>query len=98
MTLKATYAKLEEVPEAHRELYVEKDGKFSLAVDGLVGKDKLDEFRSNNVQLKKQIEDLQSKFDGVDPELFRELNEKAEKERTKNSLLPTRSMIWSLNA
>lgn len=83
MTLKATYAKQEEIPEAHREFYIEKDGKFSLTVEGLVGKEKLDEFRVSNISLKKQIEDLNAKFDGVDPDVFRELNEKAEKERTK---------------
>jgi hypothetical protein len=83
MTLKATYAKLEEIPEAHREFYAEKDGKFNLAVEGLIGKDKLDEFRTNNVQLKKQLEELTTRFDGVDPELFRELNDKAERERQK---------------
>ena len=83
MTLKATYAKIDEIPEAHREFYVEKEGKFSLAVEGLVGKEKLDEFRTTNVTLRKQIEDLNAKFEGIDPDVFRELNEKAEKERTK---------------
>jgi hypothetical protein len=83
MTIKSTYAKLEDIPEAHRDLYVEKDGKFILPVEGMVSKDRLEEFRTNNVALKKQVEDLTSKFDGIDPELFRELSEKAEKERTK---------------
>lgn len=83
MTLKATYAKLEEIPEAHREFYVEKDGKFSLTVEGLVSKDRLDEFRETNVALKKQVEELNEKFTDIDPELYREMREKAEKERTK---------------
>jgi len=83
MTLKATYAKQEEIPEAHREFYAEKDGKFSLAVEGLVGKDKLDEFRNNNVALKKQLEELTEKFGEIDLDLYNELREKAEKERTK---------------
>jgi hypothetical protein len=83
MTIKAAYAKLEEIPEAHRDLYVEKDGKFSLAVEGLVGKDKLDEFRNGNIALKKQIEELTEKFADIDPEVYREMSEKAEKERTK---------------
>jgi hypothetical protein len=83
MTLKATYTKQEEIPEAQREFYVEKDGKFSLAVEGLVGKEKLDEFRNNNLELKKQIEELNTKFGDIDPDLYREMSEKAEKERTK---------------
>jgi hypothetical protein len=83
MTIKARIKTLEEAPEEIRSLYVEKDGEFSLAVEGLVGKEKLDEFRVSNISLKKQIEDLNAKFEGVDPDVFRELNEKAEKERTK---------------
>jgi hypothetical protein len=83
MSLKATYAKQDEIPEAHRDLYIEKDGKFSLAVEGMVAKDRLDEFRESNLSLKKQVEDLTAKFSDIDPELYREMSEKAEKERTK---------------
>jgi len=83
MALKASYDKQEDVPEAYRDLYIEKDGKHTLAVEGLVPKDRVDQFRESNLSLKKQLEDLNAKFDGVDPDVFRELNEKAEKERTK---------------
>lgn len=83
MSLKAKLKSLDEVPEAVRSLYVEKDGEFALQVEGMVGKEKLDEFRTTNIELKKQIEALTEKFDGVDPELFKELNSKAQKERDK---------------
>jgi hypothetical protein len=83
MTLKATYTKIEEIPEAARDLYTEKDGKFSLAVEGLIGKEKLQEFRDSNIALKKQIEELTEKFGDIDPEQYREMKEKAEKQRTK---------------
>lgn len=83
MSIKARVKTLDEVPEAARSLYVEKDGEFVLPVEGMVTKDKLDEFRSTNIALKKQVEELTEKFGDIDPEHYRELNEKAEKERTK---------------
>jgi hypothetical protein len=83
MPLKTRIKSLEEVPEAVREFYTEQDGEFFLPVEGMVPKDKLDEFRTNNVELKKQLEALEEKFDGVDPEVFRELSTKAQKERDK---------------
>jgi hypothetical protein len=81
--LKTRIKSLEEVPEAVREFYTEQDGEFFLPVEGMVPKDKLDEFRTNNVDLKKQLEAIQEKFDGVDPDVFRELSAKAQKERDK---------------
>src|SRR5580693_1005314 len=83
MPLKTRVKSLEEVPEAVREFYTEQDGEFFLPVEGMVTKDKLDEFRTNNVELKKQLEALEEKFDGVDPDVFRELSTKAQKERDK---------------
>ena len=83
MTVKSRVKSLDEVPEAARSLYVEQDGEFFLPVEGMVPKDKLDEFRTNNVDLKKQLEAFQEKFDGVDPDVFRELSAKAQKERDK---------------
>ena len=83
MTIKARIKTLEEAPEAVRSLYVEKDGEFVLPIEGMVSKDKLDEFRATNIELKKQVEALTDKFGDIDPDRYRELNEKAEKERSK---------------
>jgi hypothetical protein len=83
MALKSRIKTLEEVPEAARSLYVEQDGEFFLPVEGMVPKEKLDEFRTNNVELKKQLEGLVERYDGVDPDVFRELSAKAQKERDK---------------
>lgn len=83
MALKLTVASLDEVPEEHRALYVEKDGKYALPVEGAVEKARLDEFRDGNVALKKQIEELQAKFNGIDPEAARELLEQQKKQRNK---------------
>lgn len=83
MSIKARIKTLEEAPEAIRSLYVEKDGEFVLPVEGMVAKDKLDEFRQSNIDLKKQIETITEKYDGIDPEGARKLAEKAIKERDK---------------
>lgn len=83
MTIKARVKTLDEVPENLRSLYSERDGEYALQIEGMVSKEKLDEFRNSNIELKKQLETLTDKFDGVDPELFKELSAKAQKERDK---------------
>ena len=66
MALQATVQELDNVPEALRSEYVEKDGSYHLNVEGMVDKSKLDDFRTNNVKLLKDIETLQGKFKNVD--------------------------------
>lgn len=83
MSLKLQIDKLEDAPEAARSLYVEKEGKFVLPVEGVVDKSKLDEFRSNNVALKSQLDELAKKFDGVDPAEFKRLSEEHSKVKNK---------------
>lgn len=83
MTLKARLKSLDEAPEAVRSLYVEQNGEFVLPIEGMVSKDRLDEFRTNNVELKRQIDELTAKFEGIDPDEYRTLSDKAERERTK---------------
>lgn len=69
MGMKYQIDKLEEVPEASRALYVAKDGKYVLDVDGVVAKDKLDEFRNNNINLQQQMDKLKH----IDPVKYQEL-------------------------
>lgn len=83
MKLKFRVKSLSEVPEAFHSLYAEKGGEFVLEVDGAVSKDKLDEFRDSNIALKKQMDEIQAKFGDIDPDRYRELSEKAQKERDK---------------
>ena len=78
MGLKHTVDKLEDVPENVRTLYKAEGAKFVLDVDGVVPKERLDEFRNNNLQLQQQID----RFKGIDPakhaellEVQRQLNE-----------------------
>ena len=69
MSLRYQVDTLDEVPEGLRDHYeeVHRNGKtvFVLQVEGAVGKDKVDEFRTNNIALKKQLEDFQTRFDGI---------------------------------
>jgi len=54
--LKPLVEVIDEVPEILRPFYAEgDDGKFRLQVDGLVGKEKLAEFRNTNTELMKQL-------------------------------------------
>jgi hypothetical protein len=71
MALKYQVDKLEDVEEAHRGLYTNSNGKFVLQVEGAVGKDKLEEFRNNNIALQQQID----KFKNIDPTKHAELLE-----------------------
>ena len=56
MALKFKYASREQVPAEQAALYVERDGAFVLDAEGVVEKAKLDEFRTSNVTLKKELE------------------------------------------
>lgn len=60
MALKNTYNNVEDIPEAAVSLYTQvEDGesyKLNTEIEGLVDKSRLDEFRDNNIQLRKDIE------------------------------------------
>jgi hypothetical protein len=79
MALKYRYADKGEIPEGLSAHYTEKDGAFVLAVDGVVEKTKLDEFRSANVALLKERDDLVKRFEGIDPDEVRKLAEEKRK-------------------
>ena len=79
MALKYKYATKQEIPAEQQSLYVERDGAWLLDTDGVVDKSKLDEFRTTNVALMKERDDLAKKFEGIDPEAVRTLAE--EKQR-----------------
>lgn len=83
MALKARINALSEVPEALQSFYTQQGDEFILAVEGMVSKDKLDEFRDNNIALKKQMDEFTAKFGSIDPEKYRTLLEKEQKERDK---------------
>ncbi len=83
---------LEAVEEAFRPLYTknETDGKFYLTgVEGLVPKDKVNEFRTNNVTLqkeKKALEDKLAALGGIDQEKYNEMLKQIEEMDDKKLL------------
>ena len=79
MSLKFKFKSKEEVPAELSTLYVERDGAWLLDVDGAVEKAKLDEFRTNNVALIKERDDLKKRFEGIDPDEVRRLSEEKQK-------------------
>jgi hypothetical protein len=84
MALKFKYKSKDEVPAEHSALYVERDGAFFLDAEGPVDKGRVDEFRTNNLALKKQLDDLAAKYEGIDPDAVKTLlAEKAKLEDQK---------------
>ena len=64
MALKYVLDTIEGLPEAVSKEYTEQNGKFYLQTEGLVPKDRLDEFRDNNIALKKDKAKLEERLEG----------------------------------
>jgi hypothetical protein len=79
MALKFKYQSKDEIPAEQVSLYAEREGAWQLDVDGVADKAKLEEFRSNNVALLKQVEDLKKRYDGIDPDEVRKLAEQKQR-------------------
>ncbi len=79
MALKFKYKSKEEIPAEQVALYAEREGEWVLDCDGVADKSKLDEFRSNNVALLKQVEDLKKRYEGIDPDEVRKLAEQKQR-------------------
>ena len=75
----------DEIPAEHLSLYAERDGGWVLDVDGAADKSKLDEFRTTNVSLLKERDELKKRFEGIDPEEVRKLAD--EKHRLEEAKL-----------
>ena len=73
MALKYKVKTREEIPTEQAALYVERDGAFVMDVEGATDKAKADELRNHNIELRKQIEDSNARFAGIDPEEVRKL-------------------------
>lgn len=70
--LKFFYTAEDEIPEGLAEHYTETNGKWVLNCEGAVPATRLDEFRTNNVELKKTVE----AFGDITPEEAKELKAK----------------------
>jgi hypothetical protein len=77
MPLKFKFSAKQEIPNDLVHLYTERDGAWLLDVEGAVEKARLDEFRTNNLALLKERDELRERFKDIDPEEFRQLTAKA---------------------
>lgn len=85
MKLKTKYKTQEEIPEAYRGLYQEEGGEWVLVgVDGVVPKEKADEYRTNNIDLLKQIAALKDQYGNIDPKKYQELLDSQKKLEEEN--------------
>lgn len=79
MPVKAFVDSVEDVPEALRDLYVERDGRYVLDVEGMIPQERLREFRDNNIRLLKEQEELKrqlSEFSAIDPKKYAEMQQR----------------------
>jgi hypothetical protein len=95
MPLKYTFESQDAIPKEFAELYRKgEDGKFYLDVEGgVVPKDRLNEFRTNNIQLMKKQDDITAQleetlkklrqYDGIDLEEVKTLKAQAQQLRDK---------------
>ena len=82
MALKFKFKTREEIPAELQPHYVERDGAWTLDTDGVVEKTKLEEFRTSNVTLLKERDDLKKRFEGIDPDEVRRLADENRSLRT----------------
>jgi len=76
MALKRSYDRQEDIPEQYRADYSEKDGKWVVEVEGMVEKEKLEEFRTNNITLDRRAKELETQlanYTGLDPAEYKRM-------------------------
>lgn len=85
MGIKAVVDTLEGLPEAVAGLYKKDEtlGKYVLDAEGVVPKEKLAEFRDNNIRLMKEKTDLEGRYKDVDLDEYVALKTEATKNKNK---------------
>lgn len=81
MALKLKIPKLDDVPEAVRALYKQQGSEFHLDLDGADELSRLNEFRTNNTQLAKDLADERARlksYEGLDPAMVATMREQIE--------------------
>jgi len=80
MALKAKVNSLEGLPEGVAEFYKQtEDGAYEIAVEGMVSKSKLDEFRANNIRANKELEQKTEILSKIDLEEYSHLKDQQQK-------------------
>ena len=65
MALKSKYKSKEEIPAEHAGFYTEHEGAWMLDAEGMVEKTRVDEFRSTNIALQKQLDEQRKRYEGI---------------------------------
>jgi len=73
MPLKFKLKSRDEAPAELQALYVEREGAWVLDVEGAVDRVKLEEFRQNNIALRREVDDARAMWAGFDPSEVRAL-------------------------
>ena len=89
--LESELANLDGIDEKYKALYEEEDGKFKLTIKtpDLEAKARVDEFRKNNIDFKKEIDSLKeqlNKVKDIDPEKYEEMKKQLNKAEEKKAL------------
>src|SRR5687768_14986539 len=75
--LKFKYPSKDQLPPDHVGLYTERDGAWFLDAEGVVDASTADELRKQKSALQQQLDDLNKRFDGINPDDVRaQLEEK----------------------
>jgi hypothetical protein len=76
---------LDAVPEPLRQFYVErKGGGFQLKVKGVAPKSEVDQFRETNIRLMKERDEINKRYEGIDPDAARRLAQELDQLKTGN--------------
>ena len=78
MGLKAIVQDINEVPEGLRDFYIKVGDEYVLETDDGKFKDRIGEFRSNNISLRQKLEQMEEQvnsFKGLDPSKIEEMKE-----------------------
>lgn len=89
MALKLVVDTIEGLDEGTAGLYEQKgDGKYHLAIEGYdpTAQAKVKEFRENNINLMKEIEELKKQFEGVDAEEYKKILSERQQNKEKTLL------------
>jgi hypothetical protein len=73
MALKLKYASRDQIPPEVAAHAVERDGAWTLEIEGAVDKGRLDEMRNTSVAALKERDELKTRFEGIDPDEVRKL-------------------------
>jgi hypothetical protein len=81
MALKAKLDSLEGLPDGVAEFYQQTESGYELAVEGMVSKDTVDQFRDNNIKLQKDMAKLSKVVQSVDLDEYKQLKEREQAQK-----------------